>query len=139
MTLFGESAGAGAIDYLITSEITNPPFRAAILQSGASAFKKVATAGGDAWKQITKSVGCEEPADSPAQLECMKKIDAKTLKNVQEKDFLAFSNVIDNYTVFANQEARRQAGYVAKIPLLIGENFDEVSQISHTHKLTPHL
>ncbi len=67
----------------------------------------------------------------------MRKIDAKTLKNVQERDFLAFSNAIDNYTVFANQKARRQAGYVAKIPLLIGVNFDEASQISHTHKLTP--
>ena len=99
MTLFGESAGSGAIDYLITSQITNPPFRVAILQSGVSAFTKVGTAGGDAWKNITKSVHCEEPA----QLDWMRKINAKRLKDIQERDFLAFNNVIDNYTVFANQ------------------------------------
>lgn len=126
--MFGESAGSGAIDYLITSQITNTPFRAAILQSGVSAFAKVATIGGTAWKKITKSVGCEEPEDSPEQLQCMKRVDAKKLKDVQERDLLAFGSVIDNYTVLANQEARRQAGYVARIPLLIGENFNEVSQ-----------
>jgi carboxylesterase type B len=129
VTLFGESAGSGAIDYLITSQITNTPFRAAILQSGVSAFARTATVGETAWKQITKSVGCEEPEGSPEQLQCMKMVDAKKLKKVQESDFLVFNPVVDNYTVLANQEARRQAGYMAKIPLLLGENFDEVSKI----------
>ena len=127
VTLFGESAGSGNIDYLITSQITNTPFRAAILQSGVSAYAKVNTVEGGAWKQITKSVGCEQPDGSPEQLQCMKRANAKKLKDIQQRDSLAFGIVIDNYTVFANQEARRQAGYVAKIPLLIGENFDEVS------------
>ncbi len=98
MTLFGESTGSGAVDYLTTSQITNPPFRAAILQSDVSAFTKIGTVGGDAWKHITKSVHYEEPA----QLDCMRKINAKRLKDIQERDFLAFNNVIDNYTVFAN-------------------------------------
>jgi carboxylesterase type B len=128
--LFGESAGSGAIDYLITSQITNTPFRAAILQSGVSAFSPGATVGGTAWQKITESVGCKASKNSSEQLQCMKRVDAKKLKNIQERDFLAFGNVIDNYTVFANQEARRQAGLVAKIPLLIGENFDEVSNIN---------
>jgi carboxylesterase type B len=129
VTLFGESAGSGAIDYLITSQITNTSFRAAILQSGVSAFSKGATIGGPSWNKITESVGCKETSNSSEQLQCMKRVDAKTLKNVQEKDSLSFGPVIDNYTAFADQEARRQAGQVAKIPILLGENFDEVSKI----------
>ena len=38
VTLFGESAGALSVDALITTSPKNPPFRAAILQSGQASL-----------------------------------------------------------------------------------------------------
>src|ERR1700759_5032385 len=38
VTIFGESAGAASVDELLTTMPTNPPFRAAIMESGQTSF-----------------------------------------------------------------------------------------------------
>ena len=56
VTIFGESAGALSVDALITTSPVNPPFRAAILQSGQASLAKFIgrTNSTTAWLDLTE-------------------------------------------------------------------------------------
>jgi carboxylesterase type B len=58
VTIFGESAGAVSVDALVTSFAHNPPFRAAIMQSGQISVRPPFTNSTASWLKLAAGVGC---------------------------------------------------------------------------------
>ena len=126
VTIFGQSAGAFSIDKLITSMPNNPPFRAAILQSGQASIGEGvlenATAGPLSWKYLVKALNCSEVIDS---LACARAAPALTIKSIEEHAALDFSPVSDNVTQLSNPEAARLARKIANVPVFLGTDAQE--------------
>jgi carboxylesterase type B len=122
VTIFGESAGALSVDALVTSYSKNPPFRAAIEESGQGTFRALSKTPNAAWNKLAAAVGCNTSAST---LSCMRALPASTLKNTTEHLGLAFTAVVDNYTFVANRTAARLSGKIAKVPLMAGTNANE--------------
>lgn len=89
VTIFGESAGAASVDLLVLTTPDNPPFRAAILESGTAgiASRGMATmtsgASGERtndtspFMTLASAVGCmQDGADDQAVMDCMMKVPA---------------------------------------------------------------
>lgn len=123
VTIFGESSGASSIDRLVTTLPTNPPFRAAITQSGqASTSWSNAANGTAAWESLVAMLNCT--SDNSA-LACVRAAPALTIKSVIEHAALAFSPVTDNVTQVADPKGARAQGNIAKVPILTGSNAQE--------------
>jgi carboxylesterase type B len=126
VTLFGESAGAFSIDALLTSypKDTQPPFRAAILQSGQYSYRPAPRAPSiPAWENLTAQLGCNGThGDS---LACVRAVNATEIKRIIEVNSLIFDPVADNFTLFTNPAVRRLSGNISHIPVMIGSNAQE--------------
>jgi carboxylesterase type B len=138
VTIFGESAGAVSVDSHIISELTpNPPFRAAILQSGGlHTFNRVALgvgvsvtglgtgnkAGEPPFLTLAKYMNCsEEDAVS-----CLQSKPLASVKSAVLDLNLLFAPVDDGAkTSVADTDSARRAGRTARVPVLIGSTFME--------------
>jgi len=86
VTLFGESAGASSICALLISPVTQNLTRRAILESGSintpwSLPTMIPQTAINVTRTIMKDAGCD-PA-SPKAMDCMRKVDARTLSQAQ--------------------------------------------------------
>ena len=145
VTLFGQSAGslpllyldasnftsdldigAFSIDKLITSTPRNPPFRAAILQSGQSTVMSVTannnTGGLLAWEFLANALNC---SSVPEVLACVRSASATIIKSIIEHAALDFSPVTDNVTQVSDPATRRAERKVALVPVFLGSNSQE--------------
>ena len=125
VTLFGESAGAYSIDILLTSypANSNPPFRAAILQSGQVSYNNPYVADTTAsWYALAAALNC---TDSQNNLTCIREAPATTIKEILELQALNFYPVRDNITWIENAAQARISGNIANIPVLSGTNAQE--------------
>ncbi len=121
VTIFGESAGAESVDALVNSFPKNPPFRAAIMESGTQEleiFESLGTNSEASWLNLTASLRC-------TTLACVRAAPATTIKSIIENFALPFRPVIDGVTFIANATAARIAGNVARVPILEGTNGQE--------------
>jgi len=137
VTIFGESAGAFSVDALLTSygPNSNPPFRAAILQSGQVSFRASAPSNPyRGWYALSAALNCT----GPSNLTCVRAADAKTIKNIIERQALSFSPIADNVTFVSDPLARRRNGRIKKIPTMSGTTAQEsrVFQIGTTNLTT---
>lgn len=126
VTIFGESAGALSVDALLTSypRDSNPPFRAAILQSGQWSYKPSAPASSvPAWYNLTATLGC--PGTYSSNLTCVRAAKATDIQKIIDENSLSFDSIVDNVTSIANPAQARLSGKIAAIPALIGSNANE--------------
>ncbi|KAG5914994.1 hypothetical protein E4U42_000189, partial [Claviceps africana] len=105
VTIFGESAGAGSVDCLVTAPPTGPstasdpapapPFAAAIMQSGQSSagISNPRFTSRNSWQKLARAMGCAQTG--PDGLACMRAVPATQLRDSAEQQALAFFPVHD--------------------------------------------
>jgi len=129
ITLFGESAGGGAVDAYHYFSARDPIVRAAILQSGTInvVLDRILTneTATSQWEKLSASLNCTKPSDA-ATLACVRGVNATVLRSAIGKGQLVFAPTPDNGTIFSDTPARMEAGRFARIPILIGSNDAEV-------------
>lgn len=124
VTLAGESAGAMSVDSLVLTHPKNPPFRAAVLESGQASLAGLLDQGNGAtdWANLAAALNCTSAA---SQLACLRKVPALAIKSTLEHKLLKFNPVVDNVTFVSDPDARRAARNIANVPLLTGNNAQE--------------
>lgn len=125
VTLFGESAGAVSADLHVVMTPENPPFRAAILQSGSAVPKMEDVAD---WEPLVEGMGCK---DTRSPIACLRRKKATDIKEYLERNRLLFAAVVDNVTTAGNIGERRLAGNTAKVPILTGTTAEEARVFLH--------
>lgn len=128
VTIFGESAGAWSVDALLTSypAHSDPPFRAAILQSGQvsySAYPRPHLP--SAWASLSAALHC--PGSHATDLACVRAAPATEIQRIIDEQRLTFNPIPDNITLVSNPAARRLSGEIAHVPVLAGSNSQEGS------------
>lgn len=119
----GESAGAFSVDTLITTMPQNPPFRAAILQSGQYSFLTPGLVDSTpTWLALTAILGCSDPVSN---LTCVRSVPAENLTEITEANGLIFYPTSDNVTLLSHPAAARADGNIARVPVLEGTNAQE--------------
>ncbi|KAF5625838.1 triacylglycerol lipase V precursor [Fusarium tjaetaba] len=127
VTIFGESAGAGSVDDLLTAPPDPLPFRAAILQSGSASTNVTPTG---SWNTATKLAGCEN-GDFDQVLECMREIPAAKLKDIIERGMLDFAPLSDDGVTLSNYprdiriQSKSKPKIMARVPVMLGTTADE--------------
>lgn len=124
VTIFGQASGASCVDNLITTLPINPPFRAAVLQSGQAAVYNQLTNGTVSWDVLAEQLNC---STQPDVLKCVRAANATTIVSILEHSALTFTAVKDNITELQNPEAARKSGNVARVPVLAGTTAQEGS------------
>ena len=121
--IFGESAGAASVDTLVLSQPHNPPFRAAISESGVSELYTSINPSDSpkAWDALAKALNCT----GSDTLACVRAAKAATITNIIEHNAMDFTPVIDNYTLYAHPETLRASGKIARVPMMTGNNANE--------------
>jgi len=125
VTIFGESAGALSVDALVTSYSHNPPFRAAIEESGEVFLRGFLNAGlnsTQSWLTLAAALNCTQ---STSNLACVRAANATTINSIIEHAALGFQPVVDNATLIGNPAAARASHNVAPVPVLMGTNGQE--------------
>lgn len=124
VTIFGESSGASSVDRLVTTFAENPPFRAAITESGQASVSPAPNDGGAAsWASLVKALNCTAAA---SQLACVRAADALVIKNIIEQQILSFSPVTDNVTQRATALLNATLAHqIAQVPYMTGTNGQE--------------
>jgi carboxylesterase type B len=131
ITIQGESAGAGTVDYLLYAYKDDPIAHAVIAESGsAGLLGSNPTADFSHWYNASEALGCGGKEAGNATLACMKsKSTDEILKAIVPLASGALSSgfgpLPDNKTIFADYTTKGPAGDFAKIPMLIGNNNHE--------------
>lgn len=157
ITLFGESAGAGAVATWAYAYKDNPLVSGLIMQSGTeTVFDPLSTgtnetAAVEAWQDIANKAGCPtSPGGDRAQVVCMQSLPWQKIQNAVTASNLSASlgSTVDNRTIFTQQEyrKRRASGDFARLPILVGSNDDEGALIAPlageffgSLPITPHI
>jgi carboxylesterase type B len=138
VTIFGESSGASSVDRLLTTMVDDePPFRAAILQSGQASVSAFPREGGPAaWSGLVSALNCTGPS-ADAEFACVQRADALAIRGILNSSPLDFGPVNDNVTqaTLPLTEARL-AGRVAKVPILAGSNGQEGMNLGPSYGIT---
>ncbi|KIJ56376.1 hypothetical protein M422DRAFT_239597 [Sphaerobolus stellatus SS14] len=124
VTIQGESAGSESVSNFLQRHPVNPPFRAAIMESGAvvSASPIPSFTSFDA---MATAVGCTQ-SPGAARLACLKGVSAAAIRAwTNGPTGLAFEPTIDGVTAFANPLQRIANKQTARVPILIGNNQDD--------------
>ena len=101
----------------------NPPFRAAIMESGQTSFYiNHNNSNHDSWNALVAGLNCSKASN---QLACVRAAPASAIKSVEEHEALPFVPVSDNITQLEFPEAARIAGKIARVPILTGTNAQE--------------
>lgn len=105
---------------------TNPPFRAAIMQSGQATSYVNTTNAPVGWLTLSAVLNCTQTHPS-SNLTCLRNQTALTLKNTIERLAIPFRPVTDNVTTLRYPEAARLNRSVANVPILAGTNANEAT------------
>ncbi|KAF2717201.1 acetylcholinesterase [Polychaeton citri CBS 116435] len=131
MVIWGQSAGSQAVSFYSFAYPDDPIVTGLIQDSGsAGPIRSNSDPCHTNFTFISESVGCEGLAgDPPAQLACMRAVDATTLENFfasyqesGQSPSISFGPVPDGRVVFQNYTQRGLEGKQAKIPAIIGTN-----------------
>ncbi|KAG9789901.1 alpha/beta-hydrolase, partial [Aureobasidium melanogenum] len=130
VTIFGESAGAASVDMLVTTHPSNPPFQAAIMESGQTSFYINPTNDPTSWVTLASALNCTSTHPG-SNLTCLRDQSASTIKSTIEHLELKFGPVSDNVTNLRFPEAARLSGNIAPVPILSGTNANEGTVFSY--------
>ncbi|PMD19731.1 cholinesterase [Hyaloscypha hepaticicola] len=117
VTLWGWASGASCVDNLITTTPIDPPFRAAIMQSGQTGIFGHPTNATHAWDSLAQQLNCSA---QPDVLECVRAANVTTIISILELSNLLFSPVKDNITDLLYPETALETGNVSHVPVLLG-------------------
>lgn len=119
MVLWGQSAGATAVDAYAYANPHDPIVSGLIADSGA--VSPTNTFNTTPFTNLAESVGCGD-LDEREEFVCVQKVDWQTIQNILQTNRssgttspTAYYPVADNVTVFANNTERLEKGLVAKI------------------------
>ena len=126
ITIWGQSSGAEAVDIYNYAWYKDPIVKGLIMDSGTALIEPVLEpASGPRYSNFTyvaDHVGRGNTGNASEELECMKKIDARTIENVLAKNsndgvapFLSFGPAPDEKTVFTNYTERSLQGQVTNL------------------------
>jgi carboxylesterase type B len=119
VTIFGWSAGGISVDNLVTTTPKDPPFRAAIMESGQNTcgnyFPK--GIGIAAWQSLIEALNCSAVRDT---LVYVRAADAMKIKEIIEVASLYFISTVDNVTQLANPFQAPFKRRITNVPLIIG-------------------
>ncbi|KAH9485684.1 Acetylcholinesterase [Psilocybe cubensis] len=128
ITIFGQSAGAFAVEAYTYAHLNDTIVKGAIEQSGNLGFATsgllVSPAIDGTWNTLASKVGCGAVPDA-AQLACMKAVPFRTLEDIIIQSGLTFNLLFDNITIFSDIPERAKAGKFLKVPLLGGSTANE--------------
>jgi len=130
VTIFGQSAGAYAVDVLLTvpwPEESGPPFHAAIMQSGTYSYNPLNNCNNTdyaAWNRLLDRVNC---TNATAPYDCIMSKSVDDLRYAQEAYGIGFSMAGDNITIVCDPRLRREAGNFARVPVIGGSNVEDGS------------
>ncbi|CCG82969.1 Carboxylesterase family protein [Taphrina deformans PYCC 5710] len=135
ITLFGESAGAGAIGAYAYAYEFDPIVQGLIMESGSEeVFSSQGTLNitlaQTAWQTVANNSGCPLiNGNQDAQFVCLQNAPFTTVQAAVSNTSLSgnFNAQVDNVTLYSEAEftRRRSSGGFAKLPVLIGTNKDE--------------
>ncbi|PVH72271.1 alpha/beta-hydrolase [Cadophora sp. DSE1049] len=141
ITLWGQSAGAGATDMYLFAWYHDPIIRASISSSGVALGRSTnQDYMGTNFTFVAKSLGCDFE-DAELELACMRRVpmqrienfvgqyqDNSTLVNTSQPA-IAFNRQIDEKHVFSNYTERYLTGKIAQLPKIIGTTSREASAL----------
>ncbi|KAF2635669.1 alpha/beta-hydrolase [Massarina eburnea CBS 473.64] len=136
VTIFGQSAGAYAVDVLLTSpwgenRDSKPPFRAAIMQSGTYSYNPLGNCNDTlftAWDSLLNHTNCTSSPRSPsAEYTCILNTPVPALRYAQEMYSITFGMAGDNKTIVCDPRLRRESGAFAHVPIIGGSNTQDGS------------
>ncbi|KAF1982810.1 alpha/beta-hydrolase [Aulographum hederae CBS 113979] len=130
ITLFGQSAGAGAVDGYAYSWPDDPIVHAFIPESGTVA---IGSHEGDVegWYKVSEKVGCGGKDKGEETLSCMRAKTWQELLPPQKADPTApgsrirYGPIADGKLIFSDYQALNREGRFAKRPLLVGNTNNE--------------
>lgn len=138
VTVFGESSGSTSVSRLVSTMVVDPPFRAAILESGWYDYASIMdsatdTTGPEAWTTLVGQLNCTSSKNSSDnELACMRAVDTADFSAILIDSAVTFKGVNDNITQRAYPERARLQGEIAMVPILTGTNADEGSLFMST-------
>ena len=129
MVVWGESAGAIAIDYLNFAYAEDPIYTGMILDSGTAHYLPAGAQSQDYnhddFRGLIQSAGCSK-ATSP--IDCMRDVPWQTLQGMLAMNTTKrFQAIADERIVYSDYGARYGQGNVSRIPAMIGTNQRELS------------
>ncbi|KAE9394532.1 alpha/beta-hydrolase [Gymnopus androsaceus JB14] len=120
VTLMGQSAGAVSVAEFVSRHPVDPPFRAAILFSGATPNSAPNPDAFDSFNDFSTAVGCAEPP-GPERLACLRSVSAEDIRNYTNGPTSGtFGALIDNVTAFDDNLDRILLDNTARVPQLVG-------------------
>ncbi|KAH9224015.1 Alpha/Beta hydrolase protein [Leptodontidium sp. 2 PMI_412] len=124
ITIVGESAGAGSVDFYSFAWTHDPIVNGFIAQSGIA----IAGSANDSaanWLAAATLLGCNPLSNSTTVLSCMRsRNQTSILKAISALP--VFGPAVDNTTVYPNNLERALAGKLIRKPFLIGINDNEI-------------
>lgn len=136
VTIFGESAGAGSVCYLMASPMARGLFQRAIAESG-SAFGpnrhlRETWYGQESAEKLGERVAREMKADSLAALRAKSAEEILNGTNIAATSILAsegnrFAPIVDGWVIPDDPITIFETGKQANVPLVVGTNADEGS------------
>jgi len=140
VTVFGESAGAGSVCYLMASPLARGLFARAIAESGsafgANRHLREAWYGQESAEKLGERVAREmaggQAADPIAALRAKSTEEILNGSNVAASSFFAsdsnrFAPIVDGWVIPDDPGAIFESGKQANVPLIVGTNADEGS------------
>ena len=125
ITLFGQSAGAAAIDFYSYAWTADPIASAFISESGvATSFVNPTPLNNTAtWYTLVSNVGCGGASTPLVQtVACMRTKSTADILAGEAKSGLQFNPSVDSKTVFADYDSLTAQGKFIKAPVLLGNN-----------------
>lgn len=129
VTIFGESAGAGSVDFHVVSKYSRNLFDQAITQSGTSVSPWAHRDFYEELKiqhafQLGNVLGCDT-MDTYQLVECLTQVDAKTLEETVIVNNLRMGPTIDGDFLQESPRKLTERGDFKHCPMMIGFNRDE--------------
>ncbi|KAE9387860.1 alpha/beta-hydrolase [Gymnopus androsaceus JB14] len=116
----GESGGAKSVSEFVSRHPVNPPFRAAILFSGATLNLAPNLNAFNSFNNFSTAVGCTEPP-GPERLACLRAVWAEDIRVYTNGPTSGtFGVLLDNVTAFDDNLDRILLGNTARVPQLVG-------------------
>ncbi|TID21650.1 acetylcholinesterase precursor [Venturia nashicola] len=133
ITIFGESAGGGAVDMYAYAWTSDPIISGIIAQSGAAGSMPSSGASktpNSAWYVVSKAMGCGGSEAGEKTVECMRGKPADAIMKELDRQttgpgITPFGPTPDGKIVFKDIGARGDKGEFIKVPLLVGNTDHE--------------
>lgn len=135
MVIWGQSAGATAVDFYQYAYPDNPLVTGLIQDSGTAhldILKNSAVGDYSSFSLVAANVGCANTTSAAAELECMRGVSAEKLEafvaayeDGEDDPALTFTPLVDGVLVFENYTERAAAGNMSKLVCDDGNLYSE--------------